>query len=108
MQKEKLIAKMIDLLQHGLNEQSEGVVHQASPSSSLIGTEAVVTSMGLVSFITDVESALSQEFRLDVTLVSEQALSRKNSPFRNIDVMADYILELAAAQNQPGMEARHG
>jgi hypothetical protein len=97
MEKTKLVDLMVKLLQSTLNEQSTGLATAATPRSQLVGPEAVVTSMGLVGFITDVESTLAQDFRLELTLVSEQALSRKNSPFRSIDVLADYVLELAGA-----------
>jgi hypothetical protein len=29
-----------------------------------------------------------------VTLVSERALSRKKSPFRSVDALSDYVIEL--------------
>ena len=50
--------------------------------------------MRLVSFIADLETTLASDYGLNLTLVSEQALSRSKSPFRSVDALADYILEL--------------
>ncbi|MFP5355463.1 MAG: hypothetical protein ACLGIK_10005, partial [Gemmatimonadota bacterium] len=50
--------------------------------------------MALVSFIADVESTLMEKYNLQVTLVSERALSRKKSPFRSVEALADYVMEL--------------
>ena len=101
VQRSELIPMMVKLLDGALAEQStdgnSGTLLKATPTSPLVGAEAVVTSMGLVSFITDVESTLAQDHNLELSLVSEKALSRKNSPFRTIETLADYILELAGA-----------
>jgi hypothetical protein len=96
IKREDLIPMMVKMLQAALNEQTTGgepVTAQAD--SALVGGQAVVTSMTLVAFVTDVESTLASDFNLEVTLVSEKALSRKNSPFRSIESLADYIMELA-------------
>ena len=97
MNKDQLIPMMVKLLQTALADHAvAGEVPVARPDSPLVGGEAVITSMALVSFVTDVESTLAQDFNLEVTLVSEKALSRKNSPFRSVEALADYVLELAS------------
>ena len=99
MERNSLITMMLGALQSALADQGAGLASEVSASSTLVGPEAVVTSMGLVSFITDVESLLAQDCNFDVALVSEQALSRKSSPFRTIETLADYVIELAGASN---------
>ena len=100
MQREELIALMVERLQDVLAEQGAHETIQASAASPLIGVEAVLTSLGLVSFIVDVESTLGQTYGVELTLVSEQALSRRNSPFRTVHTLADYILELVGAPGE--------
>jgi hypothetical protein len=100
--KQTLVDLMLELLQKALEEQrtdqgSGGAVVTASATQPLVGEHAVLTSIGLVSLISDIEETLLDAHGLSVTLVSEQALSRKRSPFRNIDVLADYVLELTGA-----------
>ena len=97
MQKQELIEFMTELLQEVIEEQSENQDLKASSLVPLVGAEAVITSMGLVSLIADVESAVTDKYDVEINLVNEQALSRKQSPFRTIDTLADYILELDGA-----------
>jgi len=98
--KQAIVDLMLAMLQqtldaHLLDEGGTAVV--ASADLALIGEEAAVSSMALVSFIADVESTLAETHDLAITLVSEQALSRKKSPFRNVDALAEYVVELAGA-----------
>jgi hypothetical protein len=100
MRKQELVELMLEMLQgaldaHRIDEGTDTAPVQAAAELPLIGEDAAVTSMGLVSFISDVESTLQEKYGVELTLVSEQALSRRNSPFRTIDALADYVLELA-------------
>lgn len=94
MDRQQLINMMTGLLQATLDEQNEQGRVVATTSLPLVGENAAITSMRLVSFIADLETTLASEHGLNLTLVSEQALSRQKSPFRSVDALADYILEL--------------
>lgn len=98
MQRDEIIAMMVKLLQSAIDEHATaGDTVRAAADSPLVGADAVVTSMGLVALITDIEATLADKHGAELTLVSEKALSRKNSPFRTIETLADYILELTGA-----------
>ncbi|MGQ0767059.1 MAG: hypothetical protein ACT4OZ_15530 [Gemmatimonadota bacterium] len=108
MTKPELVKLMLEMLQgaldaHRIDEGTNAEPVQASVDLPLIGESAAVTSMGLVSFIADVESTLQEKYGLELTLVSEQALSRKKSPFRTIEALVEYVLELTG--NTTGIEA---
>lgn len=62
-------------------------------SSILLGNDAVVDSIGLVNLIVDIESAIAEK-DIEITLTSEDAMSRRRSPFRSVDTLSDYIIEL--------------
>ena len=100
IEKDKCIAQFSELLQEAVNREAESSPATVTASSPLIGPDAVISSLGLVSFIADAEILLSEEHELDVTLVSEDALSRSKSPFQTILTLADYADELAAADAQ--------
>ena len=88
---------MIGMLQQTLDAHildGGGEAVRASADLPLIGEDATVSSMALVSYIADVESTLMENYNLTLTLVSERALSRKKSPFRTINALADYVFEL--------------
>ena len=57
----------------------------------LLGSQSVLDSMHLVSLIVAIEREMEDIFGVTLTLVDERALSMKESPFRSIESLADYI-----------------
>ena len=57
----------------------------------LLGSQSVLDSMHLVSLIVAIEREMEDIFGVTLTLVDERALSMKESPFRSIQSLADYI-----------------
>lgn len=57
----------------------------------LIGRDAVLDSMGLVTLIVDVEQRLEEDYNVVLVLADERALSQKHSPFRSVRSLTDYI-----------------
>jgi len=57
----------------------------------LLGSQSVLDSMHLVSLIVAIEREVEDIFGVTLTLVDERALSMKESPFRSIRSLADYI-----------------
>ena len=107
---QELVEMMVGLLQAELDAQSTDETEsaetlRASADQPLVGEHAVVTSLGLVSLIADIEETLAADHNLNLTLVSEKALSRKKSPFRSVDALADYVLELAEPPAEESVEA---
>ena len=68
----------------------------------IVGKDAALDSLGVVSLIVEVEQALEQKHDVSVTLASDKAMSAKNSPFRTVGVLADHVLETIQE------EAAHG
>lgn len=64
----------------------------------LIGQGAIFDSLGLISLIVEVEQRLADELGLVLILADERAMSQRNSPFRSIKALADYICDLVAEQ----------
>jgi acyl carrier protein len=62
---------------------------------TLLGPGSALDSLGLVTLIVDVEQRLADEYDVSITLASENAMSRRQSPFRTVGTLADYITELA-------------
>lgn len=105
MDRQQLVTMMTALLQTTLDEQNEHGAVTATTSTPLVGDNAAITSMRLVSFIADLETTLASDHGLEISLVSEQALSRQKSPFRSVDALADYIVELTGASDQAASAA---
>jgi acyl carrier protein len=73
---------------------STGEVNIAA-DTRLIGREAVLDSMGLVNLIVEVEQRLEEELDVTIVLADERAMSQKNSPFRSVQSLTDYICQIA-------------
>jgi hypothetical protein len=94
MKKAPLVTVMTELLQGAVDQEGEHSTVQVTATSPLVGGEAVLSSMGLVSYVMDVEAMIAEKHDIEVALVNENALSRSQSPFRTVDTLADYVLEL--------------
>jgi acyl carrier protein len=64
---------------------------EKSPQTVLFGKNGRLDSLGLVSFIVEVEQELEDEFGIAVTLADERAMSQKNSPFLTLQTLEEYI-----------------
>ncbi len=61
----------------------------------LVGSDAVLDSLGVVSLIVEVEQRLELEHGVSVTLANDKAMSQRNSPFRTIAVLSEHIVAMA-------------
>ena len=64
------------------------------PNTALYGSDSVLDSMATVGLIVAIEERINEEFDKEITLANEKAVSAKNSPFKNVSSLTDYILEL--------------
>lgn len=74
---------------------------EPAAESRLYG-EGGLDSMGLVQFIVLVEEQIEDKTGLELTLASDKAMSRKSSPFRTLQTLAEYIDECLAEEGFDG------
>lgn len=67
-------------------------------STELYGSNGNIDSLGLVGLITGIESRISDVFNIDVVIADEKAMSQRNSPFKNINNLVDYILKIISEE----------
>lgn len=67
----------------------------------LFGEKSELDSLGLVNFIIAVEQKIQETSGISITLADERAMSQKNSPFRNIAMLVEYIF-LLLKENSDG------
>lgn len=89
MQRQNIIQLLIQTLNEYFLEQAISV--NANEETALFGVDSVLDSMGLVHIIVEIESRLRNN-NIEVSLISEQAMSQRNSPFRTVGTLADFIL----------------
>lgn len=66
-------------------------------STPLFGEHSILDSMGLVNVVVDIEAELLAK-NIEISLTSENAMSRRHSPFRTVITLVDYISELINGQ----------
>lgn len=63
-----------------------------SPETELFGRGSRLDSLGLVNLVIATEARLT-ESGMEIALADERAMSRKQSPFRTVSSLCDYIAE---------------
>jgi len=60
----------------------------------LVGSDAVLDSLGVVSLIVEIEQRVEGEHSVSVTLANDKAMSQRNSPFRTVGVLSDHVVAM--------------
>ena len=94
VEKENIVNLLLVTLKAHFDEMNEAVDLSERENIKLFGGGGLLDSIGLVTFIVEVEERLEDEFDVSVVLADEKAMSRKTSPFARISYLADYILEV--------------
>ena len=81
-----------------LSQNDQPMPDLANGSVNLIGREAVLDSLGLVTLIVDLEQRLEEEYGVALVLADERAMSQRSSPFRTPQSLTDYICLLIEEQ----------
>jgi D-alanine--poly(phosphoribitol) ligase subunit 2 len=81
-------------------ERPKGKGLEKSPQTALFGKGGQLDSLGLVSFIVEVEQQVEEELGVAITLADERAMSQEKSPFMTIQSLADYVSLLVEENEQ--------
>ena len=91
---EKIKQLIFDVIDETNAQSSEDHQLEKSITASLYGEKGKLDSLGLVFFITAVEQKLQDGLGLTITLATERAMSQQHSPFRSVQSLINYIIEL--------------
>ncbi len=84
---------LLTVLKSHFDEINEVVNLTEGENIKLFGGDGLLDSIGLVSYIVEVEEKLEDEYGFSIVLANEKAMSRRTSPFARISYLADYIVE---------------
>lgn len=95
------LEKVIDEICKAVNEylESKDFDIKTDENTVMLGKNSVLDSIGLVNVIVDIESKFLDD-GIEISLTSEKAMSRKNSPFRTIETLAEFIKEQINENNE--------
>jgi hypothetical protein len=76
-----------------------------APATVLFGEGSTLESLGLVSLIVGTEQRVADDLGITITLVNEKAMSLRNSPFRTVETLTEYVAELIGEETASGAVA---
>lgn len=77
-------------------ELGKPALENADERTRLFGDAAALDSIGLVTLIADLEEDIRMATGKSVTLADDKAMSRLTSPFRRVDLLAEYLVEVVS------------
>ncbi|PAF47047.1 hypothetical protein BKH46_04825 [Helicobacter sp. 12S02634-8] len=96
--KNKIQHLICQSLQNLSDELENDALKHPNTSTKIYGGGGELDSLALVSLIADLEESLQSELGVNVTLADTRAMSQRNSPFRDVESLSAYILELLNTQ----------
>lgn len=92
--KQKIQTLIINaLLNYGNDYEIEELKSINSETKLYNGLGGCLDSLALVSLVSDLEEMLSEEFNKEIILADEKMMSSKNSPFKDVNSLAEYIVQ---------------
>lgn len=78
-----------------LNQELEANIDVADGKDiCLFGKNGVLDSLNLVNLIVSVEQEIEEIYGKSIILADEKAFSQRQSPFRSVETLALYIIDL--------------
>ena len=91
---DQIITEAIAEINSNLPKDKQFPISKETP---LFGENANIDSLGFVNLLVNIEYNIEDEFNLSITIADEQAMSQKNSPFKTLGTLSDYVLGLVLA-----------
>lgn len=86
----ELVKSSLEALNEELNYDTLKNITDATP---VFGGEDGIDSLSLITLIAYLEDTFEREFKRQVSLDDERALSMRNSPYRTAGSVTDFLLE---------------
>ncbi|MBV1884029.1 MAG: hypothetical protein KUG82_20485 [Pseudomonadales bacterium] len=82
---------ILDTIDEYVKQLPERLVYKRSEETLLFGDAGIFDSIALVGLIVEVEQSIEETFSKSILLADDKAMSQKNSPFRSIRALSDYV-----------------
>jgi acyl carrier protein len=96
--KEKIENIVKDVVSQYASDNGIRIVKNFGTDTVLFGNNSVIDSIGLVIIVVEVEQRVFDDFNINISLADEKAMSQKNSPFKTIESLSNYINNLLKDQ----------
>jgi acyl carrier protein len=96
MKREQVLKIIIENVKNLVDTYPENQRFNVDENTILFGLKSEIDSLSLVSVIVDLETEFYDSFNIEISLTDDRAMTREISPYDNISVLTDYIVELVA------------
>ncbi len=87
------VLDLVSTALHDLNEELEyPSLEQVTETTPIFGGDDSIDSLSLVQLLVGLEKTVGTTFNCPITLADEKAMSWKNSPYRNVGALVDFIV----------------
>ena len=93
---QELEKKIVDLMEEYCEDN--GIEVKITKDTPLIGSNRIFDSLGLVNILVDIETMCLDE-GLEISLVSESAMSARISPYRTVGALCNFIVNQIETSN---------
>jgi len=88
------VFKVVQRAVETLNEELEyDSLRKVTDETPIFGGEEGIDSLSLVTLVVGLERDIEAAFGKRVALADEKAMSMRNSPYRNVGALVDFILQ---------------
>ncbi len=67
---------------------------EKSLETVLLGSSGKLESINLVNLLVAIEENIEETFGIPISITDERAVSEKNSPFRTVETLCNFVLNL--------------
>jgi len=91
---DSLVALILQSIREACQQLDLQQLVELTAGTVLFGPGGELDSLGLVNLIVLLEEKISDEFGVEIVLTDQRAMSQQHSPFRTVQVLADYVVRL--------------
>ena len=93
-QRDKVLKSIYEAVDEVNEQLPEERALEKSPETILLGEAGRLESIELVNILVATESNVEDAFGVPISVTDERAISEKNSPFKTIESLCDFISNL--------------
>ena len=96
--KEKIQEIILDSLKELNKEKDKDEALEISNDTILLDKQGKLDSLDFITLIVIIESNIFNKLGKNITIVGEEAFSKKYSPFKNVESLTELIVELVESE----------
>ena len=96
--KEKIQEIILESLKEFNEEKTKDEALEISYDTILLDKQGKLDSLDFVTLIVIIESNIFNRLDKNITIVSEKAFSKNYSPFKNVETLTEFVVELIESE----------